>query len=193
MFSECKHTKMDVGFLVDSSGSINVAHRNNYQRMKDFMKRFVKSVEFGQNKTQISIATFSSQGNFKIRINFTAYSTTDSLVSAAQNIPYDAGGTAYTGEALNSTNSDLFTMARDGVPKILIVLTDSQSQDSVTSPSSRLQGTGVHIISVGVGDAVYAELADMASPPKKDNVFNVTFYSLVNLVGPLVEAVCKGK
>ena len=189
--SECNHTKMDIGFLVDSSGSINMVHRHNYQRIKDFIKGFIKSVVIGQNDTRIGIATYSGQGNYKLRFNFTTYSTTETLVSAIQSIQYDAGQT-FTGEALNSIRTDLFIMARNGVPKILIALTDGKSHDSVTLPSSRLRDSGVHIISVGVGDADYAELADMASDPDDGNVYDVTFISLSNLVGSLLQSVCNG-
>ena len=183
---------MDVGFLVDSSGSINMAHRHNYQRIKDFIKGFIKSVVIGKNETRIGIATYSGQGNFKTRFNFTAYSTTESLVNAVQSIPYDAGQT-FTGEALTSISTNLFTVARYEVPKILIVLTDGKSDDSVTIPSSHLRNSGVHIISVGVGDADYAELADMASDPDNGNVYEVTFISLANLGGSLLQSVCNGR
>ena len=182
---------MDVGFLLDSSGSINMADKYNFQRIKDFIKGFIKSVVIGENDTRIGIATFSSQGNFKIRFNFTTYSTTESLLDATQDIPYDSGNT-YTGEALTRIRLDLLSMARDGLPVILIVLTDGKSHDSVTVPSKRLRAAGVHIISVGVGDAVYAELADMASDPDNGNIYDVSFSSLANLVGSLVESVCKG-
>ena len=183
---------MDVGFLIDSSGSINAADKHNFQRIKDFTKGFIKSVVIGQNDTRIAIATFSSEGNFKIRFNFTAYSTTESLLTATQDIPYDSGFT-YTGEAITRMRTDLFVMAREESPAILIALTDGKSHDSVTLPSALLRDTGVHIISVGVGEAVYAELADMASDPDNGNVYDVTFTSLINLVGSLMGSVCKGE
>ena len=191
IFSECNYTTMDVGFLLDSSGSINMADGNNYQRIKDFIKGFIKSVVIGPNNTRVAIATYSGSSNFKLRFNFTAYSTTDSLTRATQDIPYDTGSTL-TGEALTRIRTGLFSVARERLPKILIVLTDGQSQDSVTVPSSLLRGAGVHIISVGVGDAVYSELADMASDPDSGNIYKVTFASLANLVGSLLESVCKG-
>lgn len=189
-FSGCNYTKMDVGFLVDNSGSINMADANNYQRIRDFIKGFIKSVVIGPNDTRIAIATYST--SFKLRFNFSAYVATESLVSATQDIPYD-GGSTFTGDALNRIRTDVFSVARESVPRILIVLTDGKSQDSVTVPASRLREIGVHIISVGVGDAVFSELADMASDPDRENIYNVTFTSLVNLVGSFLEGVCKGK
>lgn len=141
----------------------------------------------GENNTRVGLATFSGQNTFTVRISFTDFFTTDALISAVQMIPYDSGGTR-TGEAL-----DLFSMAREGLPHILVVLTDGKSQDSVTAPSRRLRQMGVQIISVGVGDAVFEELADMASEPDSENIYDVTFESLGNLTGSLLESVCKGK
>ena len=83
-------------------------------------------------------------------------------------------------------------MAREGIPKILIILTDGKSQDKVSVPSKSLRDEGVHIISVGVGNAVYSELADMASEPDKENIYKATFDSLSNIFGTLQETVCKG-
>ena len=117
---------MDVGFLIDSSGSINNADKYNFQRIKDYIKGFIKSVVIGENDTRIGIATYSSQGNFKIRFNFTAFYSAESLVEATQNIPYDSGNT-YTGEALDRIRLDLFSTVREGLPAILIVMTDGLS------------------------------------------------------------------
>ena len=83
-------------------------------------------------------------------------------------------------------------MAREGIPKILITLTDGKSQDKVSVPSKSLRDEGVHIISVGVGNAVYSELADMASEPDDENIYKATFDSLSNIFGTLQETVCKG-
>ena len=181
-----------MGFLVDSSGSINAADSFNYQRIKDFIKGFIKSVVIGENDTRIGLATFSGENSFAVRINFTDFFTTDSLINAVQMIPYDSGGTR-TGEALTRIRTNLFSMAREGLPHVLVVLTDGKSLDSVTTPSRLLREMGVQIISVGVGDAVYEELADMASEPDSDNIYDVTFESLGSLTGSLLDSVCKGK
>ncbi|XP_022810428.1 cartilage matrix protein-like, partial [Stylophora pistillata] len=186
----CNETKADVLFLVDSSGSINQADKNNYQRIKDFIKGFVKAVVIGPNDTRIGLATFSSQNSFRVRFNFSEYYATHELVNAVQSIPYDAGGT-YTGAALSTIRTHLFSMAREGIPKILIILTDGKSEDDVSGPSKSLRDEGVHIVSIGVGNAVYSELADMASEPDNKNVFNATFESLFNIFDTLQETVCK--
>lgn len=176
---------------MDSSASINQGDKNNYQRIKDFIAGFVKSVVIGHNDTRIGLATFSSENSFRVHFNFSEYSATKELVNAVQGIPYDAGGT-YMGAALTRIRTDIFSMAREGIPKILIILTDGKSQDKVSVPSKSLRDEGVHIISVGVGNAVYSELADMASEPDDENIYKATFDSLSNIFGTLQETVCKG-
>ena len=190
-FLDCNFTKIDIAFLLDSSRSINDAGKRNYQMAKDFIKAIVKSVKVSQNDTRFGVATFSDSNLFSVRFNFSSYSTTTEIVNAIQGIPYDAAG-PYTGNGLNRIRSELFPMARSGIPQILIVITDGQSQDSVTIPSRSLRNMGVHIMSVGIGNAVYGELANMATDPDNENIFRANFSSIHDLVGSMIENTCKG-
>ena len=178
--------------MLDSSQSINSAGKKNFQIIKDFVKAIVKSVKIGRNETEFGMATFSDLNLFSVHFNFSSYSNTSKIVEAIQRIPYDAAGT-YAGNDLNRIRTELFPMARNGIPNILMVITDGQSQDSVTNPSRSLRGIGVHIMSVGIGDAVYEELADMATDPDNENIFRANFSSIHDLVGSIIENNCKGK
>ena len=181
-----------MAFLLDSSGSINSAGKHNYQIMKDFIKGIVRSFIIGPNDTTVAVATFSSLHKFRIHFDFTTYSTTAEIVDAIQNVPYSDGYT-FTGNALGRVKRELFPLARAGVPHILIVLTDGRAHDSVRDPAKNLRDMGVHIISVGVGDADYQELKEIASDPDDENVFTTSFDSIVNLAGSILEDVCKGE
>lgn len=180
-----------MAFLLDSSGSINNAHKENYQIMKDFIKGIVKSFVIGEDKTNVAVATFSSLGYFKVRFDFKKYFDAEQIVSAIENVPYD-GKKTYTGDALTRLRQDLFPLARTGVPHILIVMTDGRSHDHVKTPAERLHDMGVHIIAVGIGSTDYQELKDMATDPDRDNVFTASFDSVVHLTGSILEDVCKG-
>lgn len=190
--TECQSTQVDVAFLLDSSGSIESSGEHNYQIMKDFIKGIVKSFVIGPDDTTVAVATFSSKSKFKIQFDFTKYTTTADIVDAIQNIPFYDGYT-YTGDALNHLRTDLFPLARADVPHILIVLTDGRARDKVKDPAKRLHDMGVHIIAVGVGDADYKELEEIASDPDDENVFTTSFDSIVNLAGSILEDVCKGE
>ena len=189
---DCNFTKIDIGFLLDSSRSINDAGKMNYQTVKDFIKAIVKSVKIDRNDTRFAVATYSDVNLFSVRFNFSSYANSTEIVDATQKIPYDASGT-YTGDGLNRIRTELFSMARRGIPQILIVITDGQSQDSVTIPARTLGNSGVHIMAVGVGNAVYAELADMATDPDNQNIFTANFSSIHDLVGAIIENNCRSK
>lgn len=160
--------------------------------MKDFIKGIVKSFIIGQNDTTVAVATFASLGKFRVHFDFTKYLTGAEVVDAIQNVPYE-GGYTYTGDALSRMGTELFPLARAGVHRILIVLTDGRAQDSVSEPAEDLRDVGVHIISVGVGNADHHELEEIASDPDDDNVFTTSFDSVVNLAGSILEDVCKGE
>ena len=164
----------------------------NYQILKDFIKAIVKSVKIGVNETEFGVATYSDLNKFQLHINFSSYSNTSEIVEAVQRIPYDAGDT-YTGNGLNRIRTELFSQSRDGIPKILIAITDGQSQDSVETPSSTLRAMKVHIMSVGIGEVVYAELTSMATYPDSQNVFTANFSSIHDVVGYIIENSCRGE
>ena len=164
----------------------------NYQILKDFIKAIVKSVKIGLNETELGVATYSDFNKFQLHINFSSYSNTSEIVEAVQRISYDAGDT-YTGNGLNRIRAELFSRSRNGIPKVLIVITDGQSQDSVETPSSTLRAMKVHIMSIGIGDVVYAELAKMATDPDNQNVFTANFSSIHDVVGSIIENNCRGK
>ena len=160
--------------------------------MKDFIKGVVKSFIVSQNDTRVAVATYSSFGKFKVRFQFAKYSKAEEIVEAIEGIPYD-GGLTFTGDALVRIRRETFSLARIGVPHVLIVLTDGRSYDKVKVPSKTLRDMGVHIISVGVGNALYEELGEMATDPDNENVFTATFDSINNIVGSVLEDVCQGR
>ena len=160
--------------------------------MKDFIKGIVKSFVIGPDDTTVAVATFSSASRFLVQFDFTKYSTKEAIVDAVQNIPY-YGGYTYTGIALYRVRTRLFPLARAGVPHILIVLTDGRANDDVDDHAEALRDTGVHIISVGVGNADHRELEEIASKPADENVFMASFDSVVSLASSILEDVCKGE
>lgn len=59
-YLECK-TKIDIGFLVDSSGSIEKAGKGNYKKCLDFIKNAVNGSFISENFTHIGLVLFSSK------------------------------------------------------------------------------------------------------------------------------------
>ncbi|MBN3321498.1 CO6A3 protein, partial [Atractosteus spatula] len=106
-------------------------------------------------------------------------------------MPYLGGGTR-TGLGLEYLIKKHLTeaagsRASEGVPQIVIVLTDGRSQDDVIPPSAVLKLANVDMFAVGVQHAVEWELKEIASKPFDTHVYNVdTFSALHGIVQELV-------
>jgi uncharacterized protein with von Willebrand factor type A (vWA) domain len=100
------------------------------------------------------------------------------LKEAILTIPYLGGGTDI-GEALRYGRLEMFSKqngGRDNAKKLIVVITDGQSDNQTkTESEARLARlSGIHIISVGVGNAPNdKELGRIASKPKEQFVFKV--------------------
>ncbi|KAM9010969.1 collagen alpha-3(VI) chain isoform 7-T7 [Ara ararauna] len=109
-------------------------------------------------------------------------------------MPYVGGGTR-TGKGLeylieNHLTKAAGSRASEGVPQVIIVLTDGRSQDDVALPSSVLKSAHVNLFAIGVQDAVEGELQEIAAEPFDTHLFNLeNFTALHGIVGDLVASV----
>jgi collagen type VI alpha len=96
--------KLDLGFILDSSGSVG---QNNFERMKLFVKDLTDFYKLGSEETRVSVMTFSDSAT--IHIPFSRYfSDKNRFDTAVDRIQYISGGTA-TALALNMAYNDMFT------------------------------------------------------------------------------------
>lgn len=100
----CK-AKVDLGFLVDASGSIEMYGRGNYQRMKDFIKEVAASFVISRHGTHVGVVVFASRPEPVFPFN--TYYTRRGVMNAVQKIPYINGGTR-TGLAIRRATRYLF-------------------------------------------------------------------------------------
>uniref|UniRef100_A0A7M5WVJ2 VWFA domain-containing protein n=1 Tax=Clytia hemisphaerica TaxID=252671 RepID=A0A7M5WVJ2_9CNID len=118
--------KVDVGFVLDSSGSL----RNDYDKEKNFLKALAATFGVSEDGARAGVVTFSYDTEHSIKLNdhYDLFSFSD----AVDKIPL-MGHTTRIDKALRLTQSQMFSIAnggRPGVSKIVIVLTDgSQTQD----------------------------------------------------------------
>jgi hypothetical protein len=128
----------------------------------------VQSLNVKENASRVAIINFSTSVNVVTYLN--SIFDQNQLLNNISTIP-QLGGSTSTGEALEKC-FDVFSVAQgmrpesQGIPKVLILLTDGQSNGYV-SPipvASRLKSTGITIVSVGVGpNLYYDELNGIAS------------------------------
>uniref|UniRef100_A0A8B9EGX4 Collagen alpha-3(VI) chain n=1 Tax=Anser cygnoides TaxID=8845 RepID=A0A8B9EGX4_ANSCY len=179
----------DIIFLVDSSWSIGKEH---FQLVREFLYDVVKALDVGGNDFRFALVQFSGNPHTEFQLN--TYPSNQDVLSHIANMPYMGGGTK-TGKGLeylieNHLTKAAGSRASEGIPQVIIVLTDGRSQDDVALPSSVLKSAHVNMFAVGVQDAVEGELKEIASEPFDTHLFNLeNFTALHGIVGDLVASV----
>ncbi|XP_039350239.1 collagen alpha-3(VI) chain isoform X2 [Mauremys reevesii] len=180
----------DIIFLVDSSWSIGKEH---FQLVREFLYDVVKSLAVRGNDFRFALVQFSGNPHTEFQLN--TYHSDQDVLSHISNMPYLGGGNK-TGKGLeyliqNHLTKAAGSRASDGVPQIIIVLTDGRSQDDVALPSSVLKSADVNMFAIGVQDAMEGQLKEVVSEPRDTHLFNIeNITALHAIVGDLVASVC---
>ncbi|KAG8516239.1 Collagen alpha-5(VI) chain, partial [Galemys pyrenaicus] len=181
----CEDMKIDIMFLVDSSGSIGP---ENFEKMKNFMKNLSAKLQIGVDKTQIGVVQFS--GDTKEEFQLKTYFTQREILDAMDRMSL-IGQNTLTGQALNFV-AEYFTPskgARLNARKFLILITDGEAQDDVRDPAKALRDKGVIIFSVGVYGANRTQLEEISGDSSR--VFQVeNFDHLKAIESTLIFHVC---
>jgi uncharacterized protein YegL len=158
----------DIGFILDSSGSL----RKYYQSEKDFLKSLISVFDISVNGTRAAVVTFSYHAKHSIKLN--DYTNLKNFNEAVDRIPL-MGSTTRIDKGLRLAQKEMFELengGRPGVAKILFLLTDgSQTQDrgaeNPVAIADELRSMDVTIISIGITNAVnMSELSDIAGGGK---------------------------
>ncbi|CAH3183434.1 unnamed protein product [Porites evermanni] len=187
-----KACKVDVGILMDESGSVSKA---DFEQQKNFVKALAGHFQFGPSASQFGVITFST--NAKLDITLNRYKDAASFQRGVNTISHE-GGWTYTGKALNLAYKQLFTAAKGArakVAKVLIIVTDGQStggMQTLKAPIKLLKDSSVNIISIGVGSKTNQnELKFMASSPDNTHVFSVqNMNQLQTLISSITASSC---
>ncbi|RMB92740.1 hypothetical protein DUI87_30790 [Hirundo rustica rustica] len=179
----------DIIFLVDSSWSVGKEH---FQLVREFLYDVVKALDVGGNDFRFALVQLSGNPHTEFQLN--TYPSTRDVLSHIANMTYMGGGTE-PGKGLEYLIEKHLTKAAgsrasEGVPQVIVVLTDGQPRDDVALPSSLLNSARVNLFAVGVQDAVEGELREVASGPLDTHRFNLeNFTALHGIVGDLVASV----
>lgn len=179
----------DIIFLVDSSWSIGKEH---FQLVREFLYDVVKALDVGGNDFRFALVQFSGNPHTEFQLN--TYPSPQDVLSHIANMTYVGGG-AEPGKGLEYLIEKHLTKAAgsrasEGVPQVIVVLTDGQPRGDVALPSSLLDSARVHLFAVGVQDAAEGQLQEGASGPLDTHRFNLeNFTALHGIVGDLVASV----
>lgn len=155
----------DIGFVVDSSGSL----RRSFGKEKDFVKILADGFGISVDGSRAGIVTFSYDAVLTAKMS--DHKDMKDFRSSVDRIPY-MGYTTRIDKALKVARDELFVKsngARAGVPKILFILTDgSQTKDKdAVNPASIAaelrEKLGVVTFVIGIGrNVVPGELNEIA-------------------------------
>jgi hypothetical protein len=192
-FSDQCFAQVDFIFVLDSSTSVGNA---NYDKMKDFVKKFLHSANIDGGEVRVGLVSYSTKVTVEFQLN--AYTTKADLFAAVDNIPWRYGSTN-TADGLQTMHEDMFTEEngdRPGVPNICIIMTDGVSNINYrrTIPEAeKAREKGIHIYAIGIALKDLTEVNGIASEPASLNVFAVnTFDELEGLDEKIFEASCPG-
>uniref|UniRef100_A0A3Q2X691 VWFA domain-containing protein n=1 Tax=Haplochromis burtoni TaxID=8153 RepID=A0A3Q2X691_HAPBU len=156
----------DIAFLLDGSGSVN---HQDFQKIKTFVKNLFSVSQFSYSpKVHYYFNNFFSSGSWKSNID---------------RITQLRGGT-YTAKAIEHAVG-----SRSNAKKVLIVITDGESQDSNHLPYAAQLAESKKIVrfAIGVGDAfnkpeAKQELDTIASFPSDKHVFQVRDFNALEII-----------
>ena len=116
----------DVGFIVDSSGSIG---RRNWIKMLQFLKDMVKAFNVGPDKTHVAVVAYSTGANVEFKFDRLKGSeiTEEGYYGLIDRIRFQRGFT-FIDKALTLANQQIFTTGsgmRPELPQVWTVLKTS--------------------------------------------------------------------
>ncbi|CAO2633740.1 Collagen alpha-4(VI) chain, partial [Lemmus lemmus] len=165
----------------------------NFQKVKNFLHSVVLGLDISSHQVQVGLVQYSD--NIYPVFQLKQSSQKSMVLEWIQNLSYSTGGTN-TGSALEFIRANYLTemsgsRAKDGVPQIVILVTDGESNDEVQDAADQLKRDGVFVYVVGINVQDVQELRKIASEPFEKFLFNTENFSILQeFAGSLLQALC---
>ncbi|XP_036189535.1 collagen alpha-1(VII) chain isoform X2 [Myotis myotis] len=174
----------DIVFLLDGSSSIG---RGNFREVRGFLEGLALPFAGAAGAQGVRFAAVQYSDDPRTEFGLDALGSGSEVIRAIRELSYKGGNTR-TGAAILHVADHVFLpqLARPGVPKVCILITDGKSQDLVDTAAQRLKGQGVKLFAVGIKNADPDELKRVASQPTSDFFFFVNDFSILRTLLPLV-------
>ena len=146
------------------------------------IKAFPDDKLSGKDGTGFGLSTFSS--SYTSPFYLSTYTKQSDYLSAVNRVSYSGGGTQL-GRALQHILTDQFTEERglrpevDGVPRVLIVLTDGKSYDNVSIPAKNVRDENIVVYAIGIGSYNLRQLQEIAS--SDSHVYTLSTFSQLEI------------
>lgn len=146
---------LDIGFIVDSSGSL----RNEYDKEKEFVQGMVNQLSKNQVSIRAALVLFSTTASLEIK--FSDYNGEKQFNQKVAKLPL-LGSTTRIDRALDIAYQQMFNAKngmRPSVLKVLVLLTDGKQTEmfDAVKPSIAAQpfhSDGIRVVAIGIGPAV---------------------------------------
>nr|XP_055156499.1 von Willebrand factor A domain-containing protein 2 isoform X2 [Nyctereutes procyonoides] len=160
--------RIDVLFLLASSAGTTP---EGFLRAKAFVKRFVQASLSEDSRARVGVARYS--GELAVAVPVGEYQDVPDLLRSLDAVPF-SGGATLTGRALRRAAELGFGSAartgQDRPRRVLVLLTESPSQDEVAGPARHARARELLLLAVGT-EAVRAELEELTGSPERVLVY----------------------
>ncbi|KAH0623732.1 hypothetical protein JD844_006824 [Phrynosoma platyrhinos] len=179
---------VDLLFLVDSSSSTTL---EGFLRYKAFLKRFLQAVWNEDTAGNMGVAHYSDDVEMIARVG--DYKDLLSLVKGIDSMQF-SGGSTLTGKALQHVTQHgfksvpVFADVPDDLPRVIVLLTDANAQDSVVEAARYSRGQNVLLIGIG-SEFLRADLEEITGNPKRTIIYS-TPQDLFNKITELQGKIC---
>ncbi|XP_030058548.1 von Willebrand factor A domain-containing protein 2 isoform X2 [Microcaecilia unicolor] len=185
MSIECS---VDLLFLLDSSSSTAL---EGFLRHKSFLKRFIQATLAVGSPVNVGIAQYSNVVRMAVKIG--EYQDVPELLEQIDAMRY-TGGRTLTGKALRHVaqygfkSAPVFADIHDDLPRVIILLAGSRSEDPVIEPAKYARDRDLFLIGVGA-ESMRAELNDIVTNPQQTVVY-ASPQDLFNKIPELQGKIC---
>ncbi|XP_060100441.1 collagen alpha-1(XII) chain-like [Heteronotia binoei] len=180
----------DILFLVEESWSIG---ENGFRLVKDFIYHVVqtfKNAVLGKAGVRLGVVLYGDKP--RISIDLTDYITIEEVLVTIRDLSFK-GGHGKTRDAFAFLADVVIHagMFREDAAKVVILITDGNSLDSIDGPAGTVRDQGVTVFAVGVKNADKKRLSKVASDPAEEHVLHVgDFHLLGGLSAKLSRRLC---
>lgn len=172
--------------MIEGSSSLNQWGENNFEKIVNAVQNVAKY--FNDSQSNIGIVLYATEAELKANFSFSPIQTYDAL----ENLVYPSGWTRI-GKGLNFTREELFVNSRANTHRVLVVVTDGTSIESVSIPSELLREMNVTMLAVALGDWYdIKQVNAIASDPDSKTSLLTTYDELGSLTWRLHEMICEG-
>ena len=188
IFVEIKN-RADICFIIDSSSNIIAHDRNNWSRVKAFVKQVISQFTISSDGVRIAVVLFATKAYVELKLN--EEHTVERILQRIDTLRH-LGGSRNMSGGLYLMNHVVFQPHngdRSDVDNIVILITSGRStvnRDTLLY-AKEAKDNGVKIIGIAITIFDQTELFTVVSPPVKQTlVYVVSVTKLVYIVHKVV-------